>query len=393
MADSYNSQAVVRFRGRSYVLFKRSEKKGCPYSLRVQVDGKRRIISTGTADLTLARIKAKERLAEAIDGKPDEAKEAKKARSKFPTIGAVIDLFINGDQHVRAQTARDYVLGLLKILREARSWDEETARKKKIDVLTESLVRDFQAFKQGRKTVTFVELLKENTSINSTVRQAKALFSRRAIANYEKAGMVMPDTLLGFLRAPMLKEVSHRYSDNPIPQSQIDKLNEQLPKKKKEDERLWAIHLMIRLMGLRDSEIERARKSWLVERDGRTFLVINRREGEEAPKRGDGEVPVPDVLLKWFEKQKGEFLIPARNKTERYDLIYKQHSKWIASVVKGRTKTNHELRKWAGSVVATKMNSWERAAEFLRIDLETAKLHYLAFTTPAEPLSLEDLGG
>jgi len=34
----------------------------------------------------------------------------------------------------------------------------------------------------------------------------------------------------------------------------------------------------------------------------------------------------------------------------------------------------------------------QRAAEFLRIDLDTAKLHYLAFTTPAEALSLADLG-
>ena len=42
-------------------------------------------------------------------------------------------------------------------------------------------------------------------------------------------------------------------------------------------------------------------------------------------------------------------------------------------------------------MVATKTNSWERAAEFLRIDLETAKKHYLSFVTPSEPLSLEDL--
>ena len=111
--------------------------------MRIQFEGKRRIISTGTADLTLARIKAKELIANVIDGKPDETRVAKMARSKIPKIGAVIDPFINGDQHVREQTARDYVLGLLKICREARGWDEETARKKKIDVLTDSLVRDF----------------------------------------------------------------------------------------------------------------------------------------------------------------------------------------------------------------------------------------------------------
>jgi hypothetical protein len=43
-------------------------------------------------------------------------------------------------------------------------------------------------------------------------------------------------------------------------------------------------------------------------------------------------------------------------------------------------------------MVATKTNSWERAAEFLRIDIETAKLHYLSFVTQSKPLSLKDLG-
>lgn len=392
MAESYNPQAVVRFRGRSYILFKRSEKEGCPYSFRIQTGGTRRIVSTGTADVTLARVKAKEQLTEILDGKYEETIDAKKAKSQVPTVGEVIDSFLGGDQHVREHTGRAYTVNLLKVLKDTRGWDKETARKQKIDVLTDALVRDYQALRQGRQTVSFVEPLDVNTGINSMIRQARAVFSRRAILNYEKAGMVMPPTLSGFLRAPGLKEVSHRYSDHPIPQKQIDQLNQALPQLKEMDERLWAVHLMIRLMGLRDSEISRAKKHWLVERDGRTFLVINRREGEDAPKRSDGEVPVPPVLLEWFGKQEGDDLIPTKNKSERYDLIYRQHSKWVRQFVTGRTKTNHELRKWAGSMVATKTNSWERAAEFLRIDLETAKLHYLAFTTPAEPLSLEDLG-
>lgn len=392
MAETYNTQVLVKVRGRTYVLFKRSEKPGSPFSLRIQVEGKRRIISTNTGDQTLAKAKAKKIITDVLDGKWEEVEDARAAKAGVPTIGEIIEAYENGDQHVRKRTGANYRHSLLRILKDVRGWSEDEARKQKIEVLTDSLVRDYQAHRQGRDTVTFVDPLEVNTGINSTVRQARALFSRRAILAYEKAGMSMPPTLQGFLRAPMVREVSHRYSDNPIPQKQIDKMNEQLPKLKETDERLWAIHLMIRLMGLRDSEILRAKKSWLIERDGKTFLVINRRAGEEAPKRSDGEVAVPDVLLQWFKKQKGEFLIPAKHKTERENLVCREHSQWVAKIIPGRTKTNHELRKWAGSVVATKTNSWERAAEFLRIDLETAKLHYLAFTTPAEPLSLDDLG-
>ena len=57
----------------------------------------------------------------------------------------------------------------------------------------------------------------------------------------------------------------------------------------------------------------------------------------------------------------------------------------------GTTKTNHELRKWAGSIVATKTNSWERAAEFLRVGIESAKKHYSGSAKPSKPLSIEDL--
>lgn len=392
MSETYNSQAVVRVRGRAYVLFRRSDKDGAAYSFRIQVDGKRRIVSTHTGDLSLARARAKDLIVQVLDGDHEEAVAKKKAKAAVPTVGEIVDLYLGGDQHVREKTGKNYTLSLFRILEVARGLDESAARSSRIDCLTDTLVRDYQAKRQDRSAVTFVEPLRVNTGINSVVRQARAVFSRRAIAAYERAGMTMPATLQGFLRAPSLKEVSHRYSDNPIPQAQIDLLNKQLPEKKKEDERIWAVHLMIRLMGLRDSEILRAKKSWLVERDGRTFLVINRREGEEAPKRSDGEVPVPKELLEWFRAQPGEFLIPAKTKTEREILVCRTHSKWVGSIVTGRTKTNHELRKWAGSMVATKTNSWERAAEFLRIDLETAKLHYLAFTTPAEPLSLDDLG-
>ena len=246
---------------------------------------------------------------------------------------------------------------------------------------------------QGGGSVDFVTPRKINTSINSMLRQARGVFSRRALTIYERADVVVPAEVQGFLKAPYLRELSHRYSDHPIPKEQIAKLNKDLPKLKETDERLWAIHLMIRLMGLRDSEIARARRHWLVKRDKVAYLVINRREGELAPKRSDGEVPVPNELLKYFESHESDFLIPAANATERAGLVYKEHSKWVRERVPGRTKTNHELRKWAGSVVATKTNSWERAAEFLRIDIETAKKHYLAFTSPSECLSLSDLEG
>lgn len=391
MSEKYIPGGVVQFRGKKYLLFRRSQSAGSPFSIRVLRDGKRHLVSTGHGDLTLAKARAKEILEEIFDGKVEKVKTRGK---RIPTVEEIIEAFKAGDRHVRPRTVKEYELCIIRILTDVKGIDKPAARKLRISELTGDLVRQFQALKQGREgAVDYVTAAKVHTGINSCVRQARGLFSKKALTVYERAGLDIPESIQSFLRSPYLKELSHRYSDNPIPKEQIDKLNKDLPALKETDERLWAIHLMIRLMGLRDSEIDRARRHWLVKRGDATFLVINRREGEEAPKRSDGEVPVPQVLLDYFNSHESDHLIPAKHPTERHNLIYKTHSKWVAARVPGREKTNHELRKWAGSIVATKTNSWERAAEFLRIDLETAKKHYLSFVTPSEPLSLTDLMG
>jgi hypothetical protein len=391
MSEKYLPGGVVQFRGKKYLLFRRSKTSGSPFSIRVVRGGKRHLVSTGHGDLTLAKAKAKEILEEIFDGKVEKVKTK---GQRVPTVAEIIEAYKAGDRHVRPQTLKEYENCLVRILTDTKGCDKEAAKKLRISELTGDLVRQFQSLRQGKgRGVDYVTAAKVHTGINSAVRQARGLFSRKALTIYERAKLEIPESINSFLRSPFLKELSHRYSDNPIPQEQIEQLNKDLPALKEQDERLWAIHLMIRLMGLRDSEIERARRHWLVQRGEITFLVINRREGEEAPKRSDGEVAVPQVLLDYFASHTADHLIHAKHPTERHDLIYKTHSKWVGARVPGRTKTNHELRKWAGSIVATKTNSWERAAEFLRIDIETAKKHYLAFVKPSKPLSIEDLMG
>jgi len=373
---------MVTVRGKGYSLFKRAS----TFYFRFQSEGVRRTYSTRTSDLSVAKIRAKQKIIEVLDSGWGIIPQ----KSKVPTVEQCVDVFLNGDQHVKATTARDYVARLYLVMEEVFSCTREDARAMRISCLNESTVRTFQAKRQGGKKVSFVEPLQVNAVINSNIRQARSVFSRRALSAYANKGMIMPDTITGFLKAPLLREVSHRYSDNPIPQKQIDAMNKALPALKEQDPRLWAVHLMIRLMGMRDSEILAACKSWIIEREGRSYLVINRREGI-APKRSDGEIPVPAVLLEWFDAQDGDHLIPAKHKTARYDVIYREHNKFVRKHIPGRQKGNHELRKWAGSLVATKTNSYERAADFLRIDIATAKAHYLAFVSPADALSLDDL--
>lgn len=64
-----------------------------------------------------------------------------------------------------------------------------------------------------------------------------------------------------------------------------------LPKLKKDNELLWAIHIMVRLMGLRDSEIDASQTHWIsLHQEGRMEkmeLRIIKRAGEKGPKRSE----------------------------------------------------------------------------------------------------------
>jgi hypothetical protein len=153
---------------------------------------------------------------------------------------------------------------------------------------------------------------------------------------------------------------------------------------------MWLVNRSIRLMGLRAGEVAAMRTGWLVESGGQLFLDVVSRPGEFVPKGHEGRVLVPAVLRDVFLKRRKEAgeksvpLIRAASATERRDLIIRGHSAWLRQFFpKGQhRKTNHELRKHAGSLVAAKFNSWEAAARFLREDLETAKKHYLELLHP-----------
>jgi hypothetical protein len=237
------------------------------------------------------------------------------------------------------------------------------------------------------------------------LRQAQMVFARRHRRIW--TGWRLPPGVEDFLQVRALPEPAPRYV--PIDEKLIAKLDAAAEKVAQghwpagidqpggcEPSDLWAVNRAIRLIGLRDSEVLAMRTSWLVEHGGRLYLDIAARPGEFIPKGHCGRVLVPRVLEPIWRARKDEdeagFLIaPNGLPTQRYDLIYRSHSHWVRKFIgEDRRKTNHELRKHAGSLVALKFNSWEAAARFLREDLETAKKHYLELLQPVG-LEVEDL--
>ena len=380
----------VLFRGKAYRLWKRGEKRGSPWWVRVQVMGKDYPFSTDTSDMKLAKDRAKVQLAKILDGNWKGADVVQPRDYNRATVGDVLKVLDEHASNVKESTAKNYRTRLILLIREVTGCTEFAAKKTKLSSITAEMARAFQAQRQGLKRVETKKLTKANTTANAVLRAAKAIFSKRNIADFEAAGLTIPPCIREFTAVPLLVEASHRYSDNPIPQSCIDRIDKALPGLREKDERLWAIHLMVRLLGMRDSEILAARRSWLGKEDGQWCIrIIKREEDEWTPKRSEGSIAVPDVLMEYFKRQ-DDYLIPATSYTTRYNLIYRRHNEWLRKFLPPRVKGAHELRKHFGALIATKEKSIYVAAQMLRVSLSVAEHHYTALIKKPKALSLED---
>lgn len=391
MKTTYSFQ----YRGREWQLIKRGTGRraptdGTPWSYRLTVGGKRVLISTRTAHTETAVALAKARIAAVLDGRVEVLKvdRAKTGVGKLLTVGEACDLY-KAANVVRPATARDNVSTLKRLVVVALGIDD--ADDVSLDRVDGALGELFLAKCQGKAKVNRGAVLRVNAGANSRLRQAQSVFAKRHRRIFDGCQLGGVDS---FCAVKPLKVGSHRYV--PLEDGVLRKLDEAAERVRGSE--LWVVNRLIRLCGLRDSEVVAAKTDWLTEHNGRLFLEIVARPGEFIPKGHEGRVMVPSVLEPVFRERKaaaeeaGEpaFLVRAENPTARHNLVYREHSKWVREFLPGRQKTNHELRKHAGSLVAQKFNSWEAAARFLREDLETAKSHYLELLKPVG-LEVEDL--
>ncbi|MFN0126435.1 MAG: hypothetical protein ACKV19_07115 [Verrucomicrobiales bacterium] len=408
---------VFRCLGRDWTLYRRGTgnrepSPKTPWSFRLRVDGKRVLVSTRTAHLSTAVEAAKKRIEGWMGGNLEalDVGRAKTGKGKIPTFAEVAKVYGEAGV-VRPSTADANLWSLKRIVSVALEIPPDQVAGLRIGILGESVAEKWLARKQGLERPNYGEVLPANTSANSTLRQAQAVFAARH--RHVWKDWQLPAGVAAFKGARLLKEGSHRFT--PADESvyaKMDKAAELLRKGVGVPERetvrgrnaadtgstgltwdgyeLWVVNRSIRLMGLRASEVAAMKTGWLVESGGKLFLDVVSRPGEFVPKGHEGRVQVPDVLRKEFlarRKEAGDksvHLIRAGSDTERRDLVLRAHSKWLRQFFPAgqHKKTNHELRKHAGSLVARKFNSWEAAARFLREDLETAKKHYLELLHP-----------
>ena len=240
-------------------------------------------------------------------------------------------------------------------------------------ILTEKLVRDFIARSREAK--------RPDHSINSHLTTARCVLSEKFSEIYD--GLTLPD-LKGFrLKKNFKGNKSEGFRDFGR-QTVID-MESAAEALWQVREPVWVVYAMMSQLGLRNGEVERAKWSDFEERtifnaNGesstiRTFRVVA--QYEEAI---EGEIEVSDELwqkLSAYKKDDSEFVVPGKNKTERAIYCERMINRFVERFIPDRQKKSYELRKWAGSIVATRHGIYA-AQRFLRHRSVTTTERYYA---------------
>jgi integrase len=195
-----------------------------------------------------------------------------------------------------------------------------------------------------------------NTTINSTLRQARTMFSRRAMA-YLYGDIKLPD-VTGFMTEPML----------PVEDAEPDPVRERefaamMAAAAEAPEEIALVNMILRQTGLRSGSVEALRADWLEQmRDG-YWLHVRVRKGRTAMY----SVPITEELAAKILERKDApaVVLPEGTAAQRHELVHKAHNEWLKRIIGGsgeRVQGNHRLR----DTVATALLSW--------LGMEAAKL-------------------
>jgi len=214
-------------------------------------------------------------------------------------------------------------------------------------ILTGGLVREyFKARQDGALDVS--EAQPGNTSINSTLRQARVAFSRKALA-YKYDGLTLPD-LSSFMREPMLPQEDSEPA--PVRAAEFDAM---LAAAAAAPAELALVNMILRQTGLRSGSVEALRADWLEKLKDGWWMHVRVRKGRTALY----SVPISRELAARIlrRRRKPAVVLPDGTPGQRRELVHKLHNEWLKGHIGGageRVQGNHRLR----DTVATALLSW-----------------------------------
>ena len=399
--------------GRNYL--RRTGKRGI-IQFRFEHEGVAYLRSTGTCEAELARDRAWA-IYEDVTGRNKGREVVPLLRNTFATVGAVVDRYRAGivaRAGLAPKTASKNAGHLAMVVREALGLEGEAWREVRLDALTEELVVQWRAQRYAAKGLALAKGATDlwlNGTLNSTLTQARSVFSRRAWKLYE--GLKLP-AREGLLWARRMEEPDYRFV--AIPAAVDAKMKElgaaALDGRDGRDglngpgAAVAMVYELARFCGLTAKEIIFARWEWLGEvpsTEGKGQSAGVRLSVRATPATGttaafttkwnskDRQIMVgTQRATRWREsvltvgRSTVDYIVPGETATARRNFVERDCVRWVRSFLPDRTKALHVLRAQAGSDVLSATGNIKAAADFLGDRVATVEKYYLSrVTAPA----------
>jgi integrase len=288
-------------------------------------------VSLGTADLKMARAKARAILTKVAD---EGLKVVKKfhRRETAPRIGKVVDHY---EEVTSCKSAKVNKNCLLRVVRTALKLpSKDAARDQSLAVLNAKLV---SAYLRNAKVADY--------SKRSCLASARSVFSRPQ----DWEDLPLPD-LSEFLKASSRTGVkSPRNSFRQIDKATLQSMEEA---SQKHDPAVRRAFILCRYLGLTPKEVSFARKSWIEERQGKHVLCVRERPDEDFTLKTGGQRERDIGLLPWMATEllgADDYIIPLPTPFLRHNFMLRTFNFWVRQFLPNRKGAAYDLRKQAGS--------------------------------------------
>lgn len=373
---------------------------------RFKYRGKEYRRATGKVDLKLAQ-KAAWTIYAGIAGINDEKVEYRRSvHKRLSEIGQIYMSEISKAGKCSAKSARNNFAALKNICAACNLPDPT------LDELTPELITKWRekCYKKRGKVFGEDYMLDLNLTLNSNLRQAKSVFSQSALQLYKNLSIKIPKSIEEFKGVQNLKQMTVQFIpidknvDLTIKTALYIALRDKLPSKLTSrwkdlipSKKIAVAVQLARLCGLTVKEIQNIRWEWFESRNGKIILSIRNRiesrdgiawESKGNKKNRDLEISAK-TFLTWKKALCSEsdfgYLFNFNNATQRLNFVARDVSNWVRQFLPNRTKTLHELRKQAGSEVATEHGIYS-AAKFLGDSVRVAEMYYASLLHPVKAL-------
>lgn len=308
--------------------------------------GQRLSRSLHTKNMDLARKRAAEYIKDfikAIDEDVWEGMDRKAARRQFPTVGEVLDHYrtFAAFQGVSQATVAGYIAKLRRSLEALGHSRWESAG---TELLTADLADDLiEHWLIKRAPDIDKDLRVHQATVNmvqSQLRNAASIFSRKALKHYERKGLKLPRTILEFGPSASYRERVKTYSLPPL-----DLVKATLEAGYELPDPLWLVFVGCFDLACRGDDLASARIDWFVQDgEGNRYLEV---PGHMTKGKSLHRKPCPPALYAALCRKVGEreHILPGESYTARLELVQRGTFRlWMRELGWRTHKLAHELR-------------------------------------------------